>query len=115
MTVTEARWSRLHHGSREAANIGATAMVAAKVYEAFGWVRWGGHTSSHGDDYHVPDAGELSLVLRDLAASARAAAGSTPPAEVDRRVGRLRFLASADEDGVVTFHLSIGSTFLESE
>jgi hypothetical protein len=115
MTITEPRWYRSHQGSREAANIGATAMVAAKVYEAFGWVRWGGHNSSDDHDFYVPNAGDLSLVLRDLAARARAAAETASFTEVDRRVGQLRFLASADEDGVVTFHLSIGSTFLESE
>jgi hypothetical protein len=108
VTLAEPRWHVLHEASREAANIAATAIVAAKVYEAFGWVRWSGND---GREYHVPRAEELYQVIAELAASARSAAQSSPAAEVDRRVGGLRFLASADEEGVVVFHLSIGSTF----
>jgi hypothetical protein len=87
--------------------------VAATVYAACDWVRWNGHDAYDDRDFHVPGAAELCTVLTDLADRARAAvAAADGAAEADRRVGRLRFLASADDEGVVTFHLSIGSTFL---
>jgi hypothetical protein len=109
MTMTEPRWAAFHKHSRDAANIAAVAVVAATVYEAFGWVRWSGHDHTDDDDYHVPTMSELYGVLTDLAERARTAAESNPFAEVDHKVGDLRFLAWADEQGVVDFYLSIGS------
>lgn len=114
MTMTGARWLDERAFRHEAASLAATAIVAAKVYEAFGWVRWSGHDCYDRDDYHVPDADELLTVLTELAARARTADPQDSP-QADRLVGHLRFLASADEDGVVTFHLRIGSTFHADE
>jgi hypothetical protein len=109
-TMTEQRSLTTRARVERPTGLAATAIAAARVYDALGWLRWSGHDAYNDRDFHVPGVDELLRVLTDLAARARAAAADGA-AEVDRRVGYLRFLASADDDGVVTFHLSIGSTF----
>jgi hypothetical protein len=110
MTMTEPRRRGARVRRDQDARLAGIAVVAARVYDACDWARWNGNDAYDDRDFHVPGADELCTVLADLADRARAAAADGA-AEADRRVGRLRFLASADDDGVVTFHLSIGSTF----
>lgn len=99
-----------HQGQRNAENIAAAAIVAAKVYAEFGWVRYTfGQPQFEPDSYHVPDAESIAEVLTDLARRALA----VPEQEHDRQVGHLRFIAYSDDVGPesdVEFFLGIGST-----
>lgn len=107
------RWGNKQHGGRDAHNLAACAMVAAKVYEAFGWVRWNGHDGRQVDAFddeafHVPDAEALLKVLHDLSCLAL----DRPEEDHGKQVGVLRFIAYADDDGAdssVNIFLDIGS------
>lgn len=100
--------------NKEAANIAATAIVAAKVYEAFQWVHYHGHLRNDlPADFHVCTAEELVPILTDLAMKALA----DDEGEARQPYGHLRFLAWATDcepsDRTVDFYLSIGSSFLD--
>lgn len=94
--------------SAGARNIAATAIVAAKVYEAYQWVRYHGPVPAGEAEYHVPEAEEIMQVLTDLAVRAMNSD------EAERDFHHLRFMAFAAEEGTdrhVEFYLSIGSTW----
>ena len=97
--------------NKTAWNIAASALVAAKVHEAFEWVRYHGHIDGLDGEYHVPTAEELAKVLTDLAIEAM---NEPDDAEVFGGVGLLRFVAFAQDQGTdrnVEFYMSIGCTF----
>lgn len=108
-------WGNTRYGGRDAYNLAATALVAAKVYETYGWVRWNGHAGipADHDEMHVPDAEALFKVLYDLSCLALERRGKD---DVERQVGVLRFNAYADDDGedsYVNVYLSIGTIDLD--
>lgn len=107
MSIGERPAWQHHPRGRDARNIAAAALVAAKVYEHFQWVRWHGPRR---EDMHVPGPEEITQVLLDLEAKALAAKDQE---HVSPIVGHLRFLAWADDDGddsAVDFFITIGST-----
>ena len=96
------------HSYREAENLAACAMVAAKVYESFGWIRYHGPSPLDDDAYHVPGAEEIMHVLGDLGRKALAQRDD----EHFEQVGFLRFVAYADssgDDACVDFYITVGS------
>lgn len=106
-------WQR-EYASKSALNIAATAIVAAKVYDAFQWVHWHGRRDDMDGEYHVCTAEEIMPILTQLAIKALTA----DDGEATQAHGELRFLAWAtdDDDGdrSVDFYLSIGSSFLDA-
>jgi hypothetical protein len=95
----------MQHPSR----LAETALVAAKVYEAYGWVRWHGRGHDLGCDagFHVPDAEEILAILVEL--RERALATEEPFQEICHT----RWMARRDEDGGVDFFLGIGDDFYD--
>lgn len=116
MTAIQPRFRHSYYGEddsidcRDAENIAACALVAAKVYEAFGWVRWSGNRHCDNTDMHVPGPEALAETMTRMAARARAVALYE---HVVVQVGEIRLFCWADWDGTVDFGISLGSEDLD--